>query len=219
MRSRSHPCTVIWICAEIIKLNRLSKPLVFFVCLLPFGLLVFNGINGRLGANPIEEITHFTGIWALNFLLITLSITPLRKLTRINALIRFRRMLGLYTFFYALLHCLTYFVLDQYFDWPEIVRDIVKRPYITVGFTAFILLLPLALTSNRTMINRLGAKWKQLHSIIYLIGILAILHFLWLVKADLLEPLIYGTVLVLLLIFRLPLFKFRLPGAGQPSAR
>ena len=186
------------------RYRSLDKPLLFGLCLLPFAVLVFLGIQDQLGANPIEAITHFTGDWTLYFLLITLAVTPLRKLSGHNELLRYRRMLGLFAFFYACLHFSTYLVLDQFFDFDEIYRDIVKRPYITVGFTAFILLIPLALTSTKGMMRRLGKNWKKLHTLIYIIGTLGILHFLWLVKADILEPVIFGTILVLLLFLRLP---------------
>ena len=175
--------------------------------MLPFCVLVYNGFTNNLTANPIKEITHFTGEWALRFLLITLSITPLRKITRKNALIRFRRMLGLFAFFYACLHFSTYLVLDQFFDWNEIVLDVAKRPYITVGFSAFVLLIPLAVTSTNKMAQRLGNNWRRLHSLIYPIAILVIFHYLWLVKADILPPVIYGLILCLLLALRWPGLK------------
>ncbi len=187
--------------------SRWSKPLLFLLCTIPFCVLVYNGVTGNLTANPIKEITHFTGEWALNFLLITLSITPLRTLTRKNALIRFRRMLGLFAFFYACLHFSTYLVLDQFFDWDEIVRDVAKRPYITVGFTAFVLLIPLAVTSTNKMVQRLGNNWRRLHSLIYPVAVLVIFHYLWLVKADILPPVIYGLILCLLLALRSPRLK------------
>lgn len=186
---------------------RWHKPVLFLLCMLPFCVLAYNGFTGGLGANPIEEITHFTGEWALRFLLITLSITPLRKITRRNALVRFRRMLGLFAFFYACLHFSTYLVLDQFFDWNEIVLDVAKRPYITVGFGAFILLIPLAVTSTNRMAQRLGNNWRRLHSLIYPIAVLAILHYLWLVKADILLPVIYGAILCVLLALRWPGLK------------
>lgn len=187
--------------------SRWSKPLLFLLCTIPFWALVYNGVTHNLTANPIKEITHFTGEWALNFLLITLSITPLRTLTRKNALIRFRRMLGLFAFFYACLHFSTYLVLDQFFDWDEIVRDVAKRPYITVGFTAFVLLIPLAVTSTNKMVQRLGNNWRRLHSLIYPIAVLVIFHYLWLVKADILPPVIYGLILCLLFVLRSPRLK------------
>ena len=187
--------------------SRWSKPALFLLCTLPFCVLVYNGFTNNLTANPIKEITHFTGEWALRFLLITLSITPLRKLTRRNALVRFRRMLGLFAFFYACLHFSTYLVLDQFFDWNEIVLDVAKRPYITVGFSAFVLLIPLAVTSTNRMAQRLGNNWRKLHFLIYPIAVLVIFHYLWLVKADILPPLIYGAILCLLLALRWPGLK------------
>ena len=187
-----------------------AKGALFLTCLLPFTVLVYNGIMDNLGAEPIKEITHFTGDWTLYLLLTTLAITPLRKLSGWNELIRYRRMLGLFAFFYACLHFLTYFVLDQFFDWNEIVRDIVKRPYITVGFSAFVSLIPLATTSTNKMMKRLGKYWKQLHSLIYVTGTLGILHFLWLVKADVRKPVLLGVVLILLLVLRLPYMKVKI---------
>ena len=179
-----------------------KKRLLFIACSVPFCLLLYNGFTNNLTANPIKEITHFTGEWTLNLLLATLAVTPLRKITGNNSLIRYRRMLGLFTFFYACLHFSTYLVLDQFFDWNEIVRDVAKRPYITVGFTAFTLLIPLAVTSTNRMAQRLGNNWRKLHRLIYIIGALAIVHYLWLVKADLLPPIIYGVILCVLLALR-----------------
>jgi len=181
-----------------------AKGALFLVCLVPLGVLVYNGVMDNLGAEPIKAITHFTGDWTLYLLLTTLSITPLRRMSGWNELIRYRRMLGLFAFFYACLHFLTYFVLDQFFDWDEILHDIVKRPYITVGFSAFALLIPLAMTSTNRMMKRLGKHWKRIHSLIYITGTLGILHFLWLVKADVRKPLLLGAVLVTLLALRLP---------------
>lgn len=179
---------------------------MFCVGLIPLAWLVFALFTDRLGANPIEEITHFTGEVALYLLLITLSVTPLRRLFGFNRLVRYRRMLGLFSFFYASMHFLSYFVLDQFFDFAEIGRDILKRPYITIGFTAFILLIPLAVTSTDNMLRRLGKHWKTLHRLVYVCATLAILHFLWQVKADTREPLIFATVLVILLLLRHKLF-------------
>ncbi|MGH8245892.1 MAG: sulfite oxidase heme-binding subunit YedZ [Gammaproteobacteria bacterium] len=181
---------------------------LFIAALAPAAWLLFRALTNDLGANPIKEVTHFTGDWTLNFLLITLSITPLRRLTGKNQWVRYRRMLGLFAFFYACMHFLTYLVLDQFFDWPEIWRDVAKRPYITVGFTAFVLLIPMAATSTRRMVQRLGANWRRLHSYIYAIGTLGILHYLWLVKADVRVPVIYGVVLLILLTLRLPIATF-----------
>jgi sulfoxide reductase heme-binding subunit YedZ len=177
--------------------------IVFVVCLLPAVLLLTNFFMDELGANPFEELTRRSGEWTLRFLLITLAITPLRKLTGQNWLISYRRMLGLYTYFYACFHLLTYLWFDQFFDWQEIYIDIVKRPFITVGILAFILLTPLAITSTNYWMRRLGKRWKQLHQLVYLISILGILHFIWLVKADLRTPLIYAAILSVLLGYRL----------------
>jgi len=183
-------------------LSRL-KPIVFLVCLIPFAQLAYNAYRGDLGVNPIEFITHFTGDWVLIFLLATLSITPLRKISGWNDLIRFRRMLGLFAFFYALLHFSTYIVLDHFFDFHRITKDILKRPYVTVGFTAFVLMIPLALTSTAGMIRRLGKRWQQLHRLVYVAAIAGVIHFYWLVKADIRRPLQYGSVLAILLGYRL----------------
>lgn len=177
------------------------KALVFILCLLPFVLLVFDIVSDRLSANPVEDITHRSGEWALNFLIITLSITPLRSTFGWQGLLRLRRMLGLYSFFYALVHFSIY-LLDQSLSVSEIINDIVKRPYITVGFSALILMLPLALTSNRFSIKRLGRQWKHLHQLIYIIAVAAILHYLWLVKADILEPVVYALLVIMLLGWR-----------------
>ncbi|MFQ5903696.1 MAG: sulfite oxidase heme-binding subunit YedZ, partial [Candidatus Binatia bacterium] len=178
------------------------KTTVFLACLIPLGLLGLYAYTDNLGANPIEVITRLTGKSTLVFLLITLSVTPLRKLSGLQWLIRLRRMLGLYAFFYACLHFMTYIVLDQFFDLQEVVKDVTKRPFITVGFTSFVLLIPLALTSSSGMIRRLGKRWQQLHRLIYLSAIGGVIHFLWLVKADLRRPLIYGAILTLLLTYR-----------------
>ena len=176
------------------------KAVLFVAGLVPFAIYLWAFYQDTLGANPIEAITHASGLWTLRCLLITLAITPLRKLTGFHWLIRLRRMSGLFTFFYACLHATTYFWLDQFFDWHGIAKDIVKRPFITVGFAAFVLLIPLAATSTNAMIKRLGGRrWQALHRSIYAIGILAILHYWWLVKRDITAPLGYGLVLVALL--------------------
>jgi len=180
-----------------------GKAWVFLAALIPFGKLLWLGFNDGLGANPIEKITRTTGWWTLAFLMITLTATPLRILSGWGWPIRFRRMLGLYAFFYASLHFSTYLVLDQFFDWPAIVKDISKRPYITVGFPAFVLLIPLAVTSTNKMVQRLGAKrWKQLHRLVYVIAIAGVVHFWWLVKKDITEPVQFAWVLAVLLGFR-----------------
>lgn len=183
---------------------RWIKVLVFLACLVPLGLLGWNGYLGHLGANPIEKITHTTGDWTLRFLLVTLAITPLRRSLGAPALIKFRRMLGLFAFFYGTLHFLTYIWLDKFFDLHEMLVDIAKRKFITVGFTAFVLLIPLAVTSTRGWIRRLGGRrWQALHRLIYFSAIAGVIHYLWLVKKDIREPLEYGAILALLLFYRL----------------
>ena len=178
------------------------KPVLFVVCLLPFIALVMGAVNDTLGTNPVETMTHETGEWTLRFLLLTLLITPLRRLSGHNWLIRLRRMLGLFAFFYACLHFLTYIWFDHYFNWFEIIKDIPKRPFITVGFIAFVLLVPLALTSTNAMMRRLKKNWTRLHKLVYVIAVLGVLHFLWLVKADILEPMVYALILLVLLGYR-----------------
>jgi methionine sulfoxide reductase heme-binding subunit len=183
---------------------RRFKPLVFLACLLPLARLGWKGYMGLLGANPIEVITHSTGDWTLIFLLITLAITPLRKLTGQLWLIRYRRMLGLLAFFYVSLHFITYIWLDKSFDVHEMLADIAKRKFITVGFTGFLLLIPLALTSTKNSIRRLGGKrWQLLHRLVYLSAVCGVIHYLWLVKADIRKPLQYGMILSVLLGYRL----------------
>jgi sulfoxide reductase heme-binding subunit YedZ len=182
----------------------LAKPAVFAAALVPLALLALKVVNDDLGTNPIETLNRYTGDWTLRLLLTALAVTPLRRLTGWNGLLRFRRMLGLFAFFYASLHFLSYAWIDQYFVWSEIVKDVIKRPYITVGFTCFVLLIPLAATSTSAMIRRLGARrWQQLHRMVYVVGIGGVIHYLWLVKSDISEPLIYGAVLALLLGLRL----------------
>jgi sulfoxide reductase heme-binding subunit YedZ len=191
-------------CLGEIFLVRWFKPLVFVACLGPLGRLGWKAYSGLLGANPIEVITHSTGDWTLIFLLLTLSVTPLRKLTGLLWLIRYRRMFGLFAFFYATLHFLTYIWLDKFFDVHEMVVDVAKRKFITVGFTAFVLLIPLAITSTQGWIRRLGGKrWNILHRLIYCSAVGGVIHYLWLVKADIRKPLEYGGVLALLLGYRL----------------
>jgi len=195
--------------------NRNYKPLLFLICLIPLARLIYLGFTGGLGANPIEFITRSTGTWTLTGLMITLAVTPLRRLTGYNALVRYRRMLGVFTFFYASLHFTTYIWLDQFFNLTHVLKDIYKRPFITVGFAAFVLLIPLAVTSTNAMMRRLGKRWQQLHRLVYLIGGLGVLHYLWLVKKDLTQPLIYSGVLLVLLTLRLPFVASRLSGWRQ----
>ena len=178
------------------------KPLVFLACLLPLARLGWKAFNSALGANPIQVITWSTGTFTLVFLMITLAITPVRRLTGQYWLIQFRRMFGLFAFFYGCLHFTTYIWLDQFFDWHSMVKDVYKRPFITVGFTAFVLLIPLALTSTQRSIRWLGKRWVTLHRLIYFTAIFGVIHYIWLVKADLRKPLIYATILSVLLIYR-----------------
>ena len=190
------------------------KSVVWGAALSPFALLLWDAINDGLGAEPIEEVTHRTGKTALVLLLCSLAVTPLRRLTGWNGAIRFRRLLGLFAFFYACLHFATY-LFDQEFLPEYIVEDVVEHPYVTAGFTALLLLVPLALTSTQGMIRRLGKRWLKLHRLVYVAAALAVLHFVWLVKKDLAEPMVYAAVLSLLLAFRLPVVS----GAKKPPPR
>ncbi|MCV2219243.1 sulfite oxidase heme-binding subunit YedZ [Thauera sp. Sel9] len=181
----------------------LIKAAVFLACLVPAVQLALGWQNDTLGANPIETITRASGEWTLRLLLITLAVSPLRRYTGLHWLLRLRRMLGLFAFAYAAAHFTTYVWLDQFFDWQAIARDILDRPFITVGFAAFVLLIPLAATSSNAAIRRLGGRrWQSLHRSIYAIAILAVVHFWWLVKADLLKPFIYALILAALLGLR-----------------
>lgn len=189
----------------------------FVLCLLPLALMVADGFSGRLGTNPIEEVTHRTGDWTLRLLLLTLTVTPLRRLVNMPQLLRLRRMLGLFTFFYACLHALTYFWLDQFFDLEGILRDVVKRPFVTAGFAAFALLIPLALTSTQAMMRRLGRRWQQLHRLVYVIAVAGVVHYWWLVKADVTDPAYYAGVLLILLGYRAG-FAWRTRDAGVIQA-
>lgn len=176
------------------------KTLLFLICMAPLGWYLNGLLNEQLGANPIEAITRASGEWTLRLLLLTLAITPLRRLTGWHWLIRLRRMLGLFVFFYASLHLATYLWLDQFFDWAAIGKDILKRPFITVGFAAFVLLVPLALSSHNAVIRWLGGRrWQALHRSVYAIAVLGVVHFWWLVKRDISEPLIYALILAALL--------------------
>lgn len=198
---------------------RLVKPAVFLVALAPFLWLAFRGFTGRLSANPIEDITLTTGVWALRWLLVSLAITPLRRVTGWQRVIQYRRMFGLFAFFYASLHLLVYVVLDQGLAFEFILPDIVKRPYITMGMIAFTLMVPLALTSTKGWIRRLGRKWQLLHRLVYVSAAAACLHFLWKVKVAIGEPVYYAVILGALLAFRL-LWRFRpSPGRGGATAR
>ena len=185
-------------------LHKVLRPGIHFLCLVPFIQLLVNAFTRNLGTNPVELLTHTTGEWALRILLITLIISPLIKLTKNNWLILFRRPLGLYGFFYAFLHFLVYLVFDQGLSFAYLWEDIVKRPYITVGFTALILLIPLALTSTKQARRKLGKNWNHLHKLAYVIALLGIVHLVWLTRADFIESWIYGTVFLILMAFRMP---------------
>lgn len=189
---------------------------VFALCLVPLVRLVWAASAGALGANPVEYVSRSTGWWTLSFLCITLAITPLRRATDAHWLVKLRRMLGLYAFFYASLHFTTYIWLDAWFDAAAIAKDIVKRPFITVGFTAFVLLVPLAMTSTSAMQRRLGRNWQRLHRAVYLVALLGVLHFWWLVKRDITEPVLFALVYLGLMALRVPR---RTRGAGRPPAR
>jgi methionine sulfoxide reductase heme-binding subunit len=183
---------------------RLTKIAIFLAALIPLERLAGKAWHDGLGANPIEVITHSTGDWTLILILTTLSITPLRRITHQYWLIGVRRMIGLFAFFYGTLHFLTYIWLDKFFDIHEMLKDIVKRPFITVGFSAFILMIPLALTSTTWSIRRLGGKnWQRVHRLIYLTAVLGVVHYAWLVKADLRKPIEYGVFLSILLLYRI----------------
>jgi methionine sulfoxide reductase heme-binding subunit len=182
---------------------RYFKPVLLLACLAPLGALVWRGFHAGLGANPIEAITHATGDWTLRFLLITLSITPLRRITRQYWLIGLRRMSGLFAFFYGTLHLMTYVWLDKFFSLHDMLTDIAKRRFITAGMTAFALMIPLALTSTKWAIRKLGGRrWQTLHRLIYASAIAGVVHYLWLVKADLKKPVEYAAVLGALLLYR-----------------
>lgn len=205
-------CTTGWTSAEtsnaidaIRQIRFVWKPLVFLLCLIPATLLVTDAfeITGRLGANPIEEIQDRFGYWGLRFVLITLSVTPLRKITGKNWLIRFRRMLGLFAFFYILMHFLTWLILDQSLLLSAIKEDIFERPFITIGFTAFLILIAMATTSTNAMRRRLGKRWQQIHYGIYVVALLGVWHYWWQVKLDVRDPLIYAAILIVLFGYRI----------------
>lgn len=209
---------------------RLIKILVFITCLVPLGILAWKFFGPHptdmstwgvgLGANPIEALEHGFGDWTLRFLLITLAITPLRQLLRVPSLIKFRRMLGLFAFFYACLHFATYIGLDKFFNVHEIFADVLKRKYITVGFTGFVLLVPLAVTSTAGWIRRLGGKrWRALHRLIYFAAIAGVIHYLWLVKADIRKPLEYAAILAVLLAYRIIMWLRPMLQANRAPAR
>jgi sulfoxide reductase heme-binding subunit YedZ len=195
-------------------LARLAKVALFLLCLVPLAVMVVDALTGRLAAEPIKDLTHRTGTWGITFITATLSVTPLRRVTGWNRLQSFRRMLGLFAFTYLALHFLVYLVLDQFFDWRTIAQDIGKRPYITVGFTGLMLMVPLAVTSTRGWVRRLGRRWVSLHALLYVTALAGIVHFTWSQKKDITRPTRYAAVLVVLLGARLvPRGAFRWSGA------
>src|SRR5687767_8481393 len=194
----------------------LTKSVLFTLALIPAAHLAYGLMQGTLGANPAEALQLGTGIWALRFLIITLAVTPIRRLTKWNGAIRFRRMLGLFAFFYAFLHLLTYVVLDRYFDFAGVWEDIAKRPFITAGMVAFVAMIPLAVTSTKGWIRRLGRRWQVLHRLIYVSALAAAVHYLWKVKVMWGSPVYYATVIGLLLLFRV---AWQLKRRGQKSSQ
>ena len=190
-------------------MKKYYKPSIFFLSLIPFFLILYKIIFNKLGPEPVKEITHFTGEWTLLFIIFTLSMSPLKKITKLNIWISFRRMLGLFLFFYATLHMLTYVAIDYRLDFQSISKDILTKKFIFVGFAAWVLMLPLALTSSKKAMIYLKDKWKKLHRLIYLISIFGIIHFIWLVKKDLTEPLIYAVIVFILLLFRFNIKRYK----------
>ena len=185
--------------ASPLTLSRFIKPALFVLCLVPLAVMLFDSLTGRLAAEPIKDLTHRTGIWGITLITATLAVTPLRRATGWNRLQSFRRMLGLFAFTYLALHFLVYLVLDQFFDWHTIATDIGKRPYITVGFTGLLTLVPLAVTSTRGWVRRLGKRWVTLHALLYVTALAGIVHFTWSQKKDITRPTRYAAVLVVLL--------------------
>jgi len=196
--------------------RRIVKPIVFVLALEPFLWLVYNAFFGDLGVNPVETITNHTGIWTLRFIVITIALTPLRWVSGFNPLTRFRRMIGLFAFFYGTLHFMTYFVLDQALQFTGLWDDVVKRPYITAGFTAFVLMIPLAVTSTQGWIRRLGGRrWNLLHRLVYITALAAVLHYFWKVKLDTTNPLFYAGIVGVLLAARV-VHRVRRAAASAP---
>ena len=182
------------------------KVVIFTLSLVPIFYIIYQILTNQLGPEPIKDITHHTGKWTLYFIVITLAMTPLKKITKLNIWINYRRMFGLFIFFYASIHLMTYVGLDYRFALTSIGNDIIKKKYIFIGFSAWLLLIPLAVTSNKQMMKVLKDKWKKLHRLIYLISLFGVIHYLWLVKRDLTEPLIFLMVILILLAFR---FRFK----------
>ncbi len=198
-----------------VAVNRI-KVMLFIACMIPAARLLHGALVGTLGPDPVEAIARGTGVWSLRLLMFTLAITPLKRWTGWLWLVRLRRTVALYAFFYAGLHLASYLVFDQFFDWPEIAKDLAKRPHLTAGFAAFLLMIPLAITSTNAMMKRLGGRrWQLLHRLTYLIAAAAVLHFFWLVKKDVTEPTLYALILSALLCARL-LHRPRKASAAAP---
>jgi len=189
-------------------MNRFFKPGIFILSLIPFLIITYKIFFNQLGPEPVKEITHHTGEWTLIFICLTLAMSPLKRFTNLTIWIKFRRMLGLFVFFYATIHLITYVVIDYRFDWQQIFNDVLKKRYILIGFSAWILLIPLAVTSSQKMIKLLKKNWKKLHKIIYLIAIFGSLHYIWLSKTIFFKPLIYAVIIILLLLLRIKILKF-----------
>jgi len=205
---------------DTILKSKWTKVAVFVLCLVPLADLIRIAVQGGLGPNPIEFITHFTGDWTIRFICIALAITPLREILRQPQLIRLRRMLGLFAFFYACLHFGTWIGLDKFFAWDEMWKDVLKRRFITVGFAAFVLMIPLAITSTKAMVRRLGFnRWQLLHRAIYFTAILGVIHYYWLVKSDVHRPLRYGALVSALLMWRFGVWIYDRGKRQSHSAR
>lgn len=203
---------------KTILLSKWTKAVVFAASLVPLAILLWRGFHNDLTANPIEFITHTTGDWTMRFLIMSLAITPLRKVLRQPLLIRYRRMLGLFAFFYVCLHFSTWIGLDKFFNWPEMWKDVQKRPFITVGFAGFVLLVPLAVTSTAGWIRRLGGKrWQLLHRLVYITAVLGVIHYFWLVKSDITKPLEYAVLVGILLSWRV--FEWFRSSGNKPAPR
>ena len=186
------------------------KPFVFILCLLPLGIIILDIYYNNLGAEPVKKIMNHFGEWTLIFICLTLTMSPLKRITNLGFWIKFRRMLGLFVFFYATIHLLTYVGLDYRFDWEPIINDVLKKKYIFIGFSAWLLLIPLAITSSDKMVRILKKNWKKLHSLVYIISIFGVLHFIWLSKTIFFKPLIFLIILIILLLFRINFKKFSL---------
>ena len=189
-------------------MKKYLKPGVFILSLIPFLIITYKIFFDQLGPEPVKEITHHTGEWTLIFIVLTLLMTPLKRITKSNVWMSFRRMLGLFVFFYATIHLMTYVVIDYRFDWQQIYNDVLKKKYIFIGFSAWLLLIPLATTSSQKMIKLLKHNWKKLHRLIYVIAIFGALHYIWLSKTIFFRPLIFAVIIIILLLLRLNFRKY-----------